>query len=633
MLGKEPPAWYAGPSLMLNLFRQRGLASVVYGVIIFATIAVFVIQFRPNAGQKTASLNEACVARVRGTCIEPKDARAAYLTLMPKDQQGNRLQAKARQMGLSHIALEGLIDRELLVGEADRLGLKVTDDEVTNQLYEGWVRVSVPAEDPAMRYRIFGPPRAEIPQGMLPMNFRDPKTKQFDMKIYERAIKNGVGRSPTEFREQQAKEILAAKVRDLVTEPVRVSEEEAFGLYATQKSNAQITYLPIKQSWVERWGVQPGTANLDAWAKDPANASLVDTTVKQREPDDDPKENHVRHILVKTPPNATEDDLRAAAVKIARAHARLAAGSSFAEIAREMSDDKGSALRGGDVGEKTDGFVAPFKAAADALKPGQTTPTAIQTQFGLHLITKDDPTTATPERAAMRKDVTRELFVKAKAAEKTKAIVDQLLADVKSGTKPEDAIAKIVASMPKPAAPLAPYPFTREKKPDLDGGADATTSAVTTTSATDAKTAPKPEGPDTDANRPEAVTGSSFNKGGEPVPGLSPDAEQKVVTFAFTAKEGDWSEPIRAEDGWVVALLKDQKLVTKDDFAKEKSTFMTDLLEAKRAEALSLYTKRLRAQAKDAESRSTRVTSSTQQVDGGAPGEDEDERPVTSYAS
>ena len=39
---------------MLDLFRKRGLSSVIYGAIIVSTIFVFVIGFRPNAGQKTA---------------------------------------------------------------------------------------------------------------------------------------------------------------------------------------------------------------------------------------------------------------------------------------------------------------------------------------------------------------------------------------------------------------------------------------------------------------------------------------------------------------------------------------------------------------------------------------------------
>ena len=54
-------------------------------------------------------------------------------------------------MNLKKVALDGLIERELLVDEAKRLGIGVTDKEVTDQLYRGFIRVSVPAADPASR--------------------------------------------------------------------------------------------------------------------------------------------------------------------------------------------------------------------------------------------------------------------------------------------------------------------------------------------------------------------------------------------------------------------------------------------------------------------------------------------------
>ena len=73
---------------MLDIFRQRGLSNVIYGAIIVATIFAFVMTFRPQAQTKTASLSEACVARVRGRCIDPKDFSSAYRMLMPIAEPG-----------------------------------------------------------------------------------------------------------------------------------------------------------------------------------------------------------------------------------------------------------------------------------------------------------------------------------------------------------------------------------------------------------------------------------------------------------------------------------------------------------------------------------------------------------------
>jgi peptidyl-prolyl cis-trans isomerase D len=583
---------------MLDLFRQRGLSSIVYGVVIAATILVFVIQFRPNAGQKTAQLNEACVARVRGWCVDPKDHRAAYQLLTPRDSQGNRLVQRARQMGLSRIALDGLIERELLVAEADRLGLRVTDDEITDQIYDGWIRVSVPSDDQKAAQLRMG-----LPNGMLYAGFRDPKTKQFDVKIYERQLRGLVGRSPNEFREEQGREILAAKVRDLVVAAVRVSEPEALDLYVSEKSNATVSHVNVKQAWVQRWGVKATPADVDEWMKDKANADVVDAMVKTREPDDAPKEGHIRHVLVKTPPNASEEDIQKAALKLGAAKARVAAGASFAEVARELSDDKGSALRGGDVGDKTDGFVAPFKEAADKLKAGEITSTAIQTQFGLHWIMKDDVSKAEAIKAAARKDIAREMFIKAQGIDKTKGLAAKLLDDMKAGKKPEDAIAAVAASFPKPAAAAPAMAITREKKEIADAGADATVSSAPIKSTTPAPNSDvKPLSPDTDSDRPEVVTSPPFNRGGDPVSGLSADGQKQVIDFAFSpsAKDGDWvKDALRSDDGFILVTLKDHKTVTKEEFDKDKEVFLQTLLAGKRAEALAVYVKRLRDAAKD----------------------------------
>jgi peptidyl-prolyl cis-trans isomerase D len=606
---------------MLDLFRQRGLSSAVYGIVIVATIFVFVIQFRPDSTSKTASLKEACVVSVRGWCVDPKDYRSSYHLLMPRDQEGTPSPSRARSMGLPQITLDGLVERELLFDEAERIGLRVVDDEITDQIYQGWIRVSIPAADPRVAAKI------RLRDGELYAGFKDQKTKQFDMKVYERQIRNLVGRSPNEFREEQGREILAAKMRDLVTAPVRVSDSEAQDMYIEQKSSATVRSIDVKESWVARWMGAPSPADVTAWAKDPANATEVDTQEKAREADDLPHAGHYRHILVKLAPNPSEDDLRNAAVKLAVAQARIRAGETFAEVAREMSDDKGSALRGGELGDKTDGFVAPFRDAANALSPGQTTATAIQSPFGLHLIMKEDPADEAAVKAQLPKDVARSLYVKAKALEKTETLAKKLLSDVSGGMTVDDAITALVASFPKPAARPAPMAITRLPKPELDGGAaDATTSSATPAPAPSKSAATKPaaEGPGDDPERPQALESTSFNKGGDPIAGLANDAQRQVVDFAFSAKEGTWrKDPIRSSDGFLVVSLTDQKMATAEDFSKEKDTFVQTLLAAKKAEALSLHVKRLRDEAKD-EIKIDQTYIAELRGDGGV-GEDDDE--------
>ena len=66
---------------------------------------------------------------------------------------------------------------------------------------------------------------------------------------------------------------------------------------------------------------------------------------------------------------------------------RLKKGESFANLAKELSIDKGSAKRGGDLGSFGRGMmVKPFEEAAFKLKKGEVSPEPVKTEFGYHII-------------------------------------------------------------------------------------------------------------------------------------------------------------------------------------------------------------------------------------------------------
>jgi NIMA-interacting peptidyl-prolyl cis-trans isomerase 4 len=68
---------------------------------------------------------------------------------------------------------------------------------------------------------------------------------------------------------------------------------------------------------------------------------------------------------------------------------KLSEGVSFADVAKEYSEDK--ARSGGDLGWKIRGeMVGPFQEAAFALPKGGMTPEPVRTQFGYHIILVED---------------------------------------------------------------------------------------------------------------------------------------------------------------------------------------------------------------------------------------------------
>jgi peptidyl-prolyl cis-trans isomerase D len=607
---------------MLAFFRQRGLSSVLYGAIIVATILTFVIEFRPNASQRTAALSEACVARIRGRCIDPKDFGAAYRMLLP-----TRSAELSQRMNFKRVALDGLIERELLDDEAKRLRISVTDDEVTDQLYDGFVRVSVPAADPTVLQTILQEMYQSYARGGLisqdvaqthfndrdaaiPVDFRDPKTKTFDMKTYERQVRSISNRSTVEFREEQSRELLAAKMRNVVRDPIRVSRSEAWQEYDRRYSTATVTWIPVKETWAARWAVDAKPADVDAWAKD--NRAELDRDLQEREKDDAPKVGHIRHILVKLPYGASDEEKALALARLSWAAGRIRSGEPFAEVARDTSDDTGSAAQGGDVGDETDRFVGPFKAAADALKPGETTAGAVETQFGYHLITRDDPSRAGDIEAQVKRSVPMAVYAKAKATDAGRAVASRIGDALRRGESADDAIREAISAFIRTTRtdPLKVLRTTSAKvedagsppppaSPDSPPGTDLAPSRDRSASIPVVVETRFDAGTDTD--RPQTQTSSAFNRGGDPFPGLSPDETVSIATFAFSAADGDvMAEPVRTQDGYVITQLKQHKVATRDDFDKDGDALEAELLRAKRDEALSQYVRRLRAKSKDA---------------------------------
>ena len=92
------------------------------------------------------------------------------------------------------------------------------------------------------------------------------------------------------------------------------------------------------------------------------------------------------HILMGFPAQATQaqrDSVREAMEAVRR---RAAGGESFAALAREYSQDPGTASQGGDLGTFGRGeMVRPFEDAAFALQPGEISD-VVETPYGLHVI-------------------------------------------------------------------------------------------------------------------------------------------------------------------------------------------------------------------------------------------------------
>ncbi|MGJ8670735.1 MAG: peptidylprolyl isomerase [Oceanococcus sp.] len=96
------------------------------------------------------------------------------------------------------------------------------------------------------------------------------------------------------------------------------------------------------------------------------------------------RETLAKHILLK--PNILRNEAQTKA-RIETLRQQITDGADFAELAREHSEDPGSANQGGELGwQGPETFVPEFQRALDLLEPGELSP-AFKTPFGWHIAT------------------------------------------------------------------------------------------------------------------------------------------------------------------------------------------------------------------------------------------------------
>ncbi|CNH80064.1 peptidylprolyl isomerase SurA [Yersinia mollaretii] len=119
-------------------------------------------------------------------------------------------------------------------------------------------------------------------------------------------------------------------------------------------------------------------------------------------------EVHARHILLKPSPVMTDDQARA---KLTTAAADIKSGkATFANIAKEISQDPGSAVQGGDLGWASPDIYDPaFRDALMKLQKGEIS-APVHSSFGWHLIQVVDTRQVDKTDAAQKDRAYRMLF-------------------------------------------------------------------------------------------------------------------------------------------------------------------------------------------------------------------------------
>jgi len=273
--------------------------------------------------------------------------------------------------------LDQMIDDRLLVGEAKRKTVKVSQLEV---------------DDGVKKVRS----RFVKPDG-------SPDEDQFNKEMQKE------GMSYEEFRKHIQEQLMTIK---LIDQEVKAkvpppSDAEIKDLYDTLDALLHDKPLPA--------GHTP--SEIDEMK---SLAKAVDRRFGERV--------RARHILVRVAPDASKADRDAAMAKIKEAQAALKKGDDFGAIAKKYSDDPGSKDRGGDLGYFGRGDMVPeFDKAAAALNVGQTS-NVVSTDFGYHLIQVQEKKAASTMSLGEIKDDLREYLFQQRGAKRFDSYVKDLRA-------------------------------------------------------------------------------------------------------------------------------------------------------------------------------------------------------------
>jgi len=320
------------------------------------------------------------VAVVHGQAISRRDLEQATAALSRQYEQLLRGRADLlRGLNLSGQALDQLIEQALLRHEAARLGINVTDGDLLDAI----TRLPELQQNGRFdRSRLEAYLRGE----RVPGEFEDSIRQSLLKQRLEALVTDGVGVSDGElderYRFDHEKANLAfvrSTAADLAA-TITLSDEE-LQKYLDEHADSYRVPARVRARYV---AYRPADFLSQAEVKDDDVAEYY--ALHKEDKFTEPEQVRARHILIKVAADAGADAKAAARKKAEELLAKVKAGADFAALAKESSEDPGSAAKGGDLGLFLRGRMTPaFEEAAFALQAGGVSD-VVETPFGFHVI-------------------------------------------------------------------------------------------------------------------------------------------------------------------------------------------------------------------------------------------------------
>ena len=386
---------------MIRFLQTQGpTKKIILSGILLVICGAMVITFIPGGltSELTGTPGAGVVAKVNGNDIKSDEVRQTARQMAQQDAQrygemASKLMPFLVQQETAR-AVDQMINRQALLSEAGRMGLRVTPAEVKDELQHG-------------RYAA-----TFFPGG----NF-------IGQVEYEDMLQRA-NLTPTKFEQSVGDDILLTKLQALISGSASVSESEIHDQFVKENSKVKFDYAVLKQDDLRK-GLHPTDEELKAFygshkanyansvpEKRKAKYAVIETGKAEADVQvtaDDlrtyydqhrdqyrmPEQVKVSHILIKTPLPGPDGKVDEKGVAEAQRRAedllkQVKSGAKLEDLAKKYSEDPGSAKQGGSLGWIGKGQTVPeFEKAAFSLPKGQTSD-LVKSSYGFHIIRVDE---------------------------------------------------------------------------------------------------------------------------------------------------------------------------------------------------------------------------------------------------
>ncbi|NOY89644.1 MAG: hypothetical protein GXP55_00445 [Deltaproteobacteria bacterium] len=511
--------------------------------------AVFILQFGGPQAQGCTEGGSSYIAQVYDRSFNSGDFEAAYTLANP----GRLPPERARALHLREAVMDGMVNAALLAHEAERVGFRVSEDDV-------WTRIR---DDGTLLLTIGG---EQGPGGAIPVSYFQNDSGNFDPDRAKEFIQNYLRRSIREFAEWQSTEMLANRMRQTLLASISVSPREVWNAYVRDAEKAQIHYVRFAPSFYAN-ALRPTDEEITTWMA--ANTEAVDqeyTANRHRYTGLEPQVR-AEHILIKASADASDEVKASARARAEALLARARAGENFEDLARENSEDTGSARRGGDLGYNPHGrMVGPFDTAQFALDVGQISD-IVETRFGYHIIKVVGKREGDVPEAEAKREIGERLYREARASELAREAATAALAWVKQDGRSWDDLDEHLA-----------HPEAEAVDPETGESAEEATT-------------------DRDPLAPHVEESREFGPTDTPISGPFDTGDLVHAVFQMTAGATP-DEPLALGQEFVIFIVDSRQAATEEGLTDERrESLMNGLLVAKQREALKVHLRQLRARA------------------------------------